>query len=155
MEYSKLVSVTGMPGLYELVSSKTDGAVVRSLEDKSSHFISSRIHNFSQLEGIEVFTKGDNVNLGEIFKAMEKSTEKLPDEKDPAAIKKYFEKVYPDMDFDRVYNSDQKKMVRWFNSLKKYDIEIKLPAPPDESSGKDAEPETTEDKPASKKANKK
>lgn len=155
MEYSKLVSVTGMTSLYELISSKADGAVVRSLEDKTSHFISSRIHNFSQLEGIEVFTKGDNVNLGEIFKAMEKSTEKLPDEKDPAAVKKYFEKVYPDMDFDRVYNSDQKKMIRWFAILKKYDIEIKLPVPAEETPVEKAEPEAMEEKTASKKTKKK
>jgi hypothetical protein len=155
MEYSKLVSVTGMPGLYELISSKTDGAVVRSLEDKTSHFISSRSHNFSQLEGIEVFTKGDNVNLGEIFKAMEKSPENLPDEKDPAAVKKYFEKVYPDMDFDRVYSSDQKKMVRWFNSLKKHDIEIKLPTPPEEPEVEEIKAETAEEQPTAKKAKKK
>lgn len=155
MEYSKLVSVTGMPGLYELISSKADGAVVRSLEDKSSHFISSRIHNFSQLEGIEVFTKGDNVNLGEVFMAMEKSTEKLPDEKDPSAVKKYFEKVYPDMDFDRVYNSDQKKMVRWFNSLKKHNIEIKLSTPAEEPQAEELKTETVEEKPATKKTKQK
>jgi hypothetical protein len=57
MEYSKIVAVTGLPGLYELLNSKTDGAIVRSLDDKSTKFVSSRIHNFSQLESIEVFTK--------------------------------------------------------------------------------------------------
>ena len=73
MEYSKLVAVTGLPGLYELINSKTDGAIVRSLEDNSTKFASSRIHNFSHLESIEVFTTGDNVNLVEIFYAMEKA----------------------------------------------------------------------------------
>lgn len=155
MEYSKLVSVTGMPGLYELVSSKSDGAVVRALEDKTSHFISSRIHNFSQLEGIEVFTKGENVNLGEIFKAMENSSEQLPDEKDPTAVKKYFEKVYPDMDFEKVYSSDQKKMIRWFAALKKYGVEIKLPTIAEETSAEEVKQETAEVKPAAKKEKKK
>ena len=155
MEYSKLVSVTGMQGLYELVSSKSDGAVVRSLEDKTSHFISSRIHNFSQLEGIEVFTKGENVNLGEIFKAMEKSNEELPDEKDPIAVKKYFEKVYPDMDFEKVYSSDQKKMVRWFASLKKHGVEIKLPTIAEEPPAEEVKPETADEKPTAKKEHKK
>jgi hypothetical protein len=56
MEYSKLVSVTGLPGLFELLSSKADGGVVKSLEDKSTKFVSTRIHNFSHLESIEVFT---------------------------------------------------------------------------------------------------
>lgn len=131
MEYSKLVAVTGLPGLYELINSKTDGAIVRSLEDNSTKFASSRIHNFSHLESIEVFTVGDNVNLAEIFNAMEKA-DSLPDTKDNAAIKKYFEKVFPDIDFERVYPSDLKKMIKWFDVLKKNNVEIKLSEPVEE-----------------------
>lgn len=127
MEYNKLVAVSGLPGLFELINSKTDGAIVRSLDDKTTRFVSSRIHNFSQLESIEVYTTGDNVNLAAILLAMEKSNEKLPDEKDADAIKKYYQKVYPDLDFERVYNSDLKKMIKWFSVLKKNNIEIKLP----------------------------
>jgi hypothetical protein len=126
MEYSKIVAVTGLPGLYELLNSKTDGAIVRSLDDKSTKFVSSRIHNFSQLESIEVFTKRENVNLVEILKAIDTSKEKLPDEKDNAALKSYFNKVYPDLDFDRVYSSDLKKMIKWFSVLKSNEIEFKL-----------------------------
>jgi hypothetical protein len=126
MEYAKIVAVTGLPGLFELVSSKSDGAIVRSLEDKSTKFVSSRIHNFSHLESIEVYTVRDNVNLVDIFTAMDQSGEKLPDDKDNSAVKKYFEKVYADLDFDRVYSSDMKKMVKWFAVLKSNDIEIKL-----------------------------
>lgn len=126
MEYSKIVAVTGLPGLYELLNSKTDGAIVRSLDDKSTKFVSSRIHNFSQLESIEVFTKRENVNLVEILKAIDTSKEKLPDEKDNTALKNYFVKVYPDLDFDRVYSSDLKKMIKWFSVLKNNNIELKL-----------------------------
>ena len=96
MEYSKLVAVTGLPGLYELVNSKNDGAIVRSLDDNSTKFASSRIHNFSHLESIEVFTTGDNVNLVEIFQAMEA------------------------------------EMVKWFDVLKKNNVELKLSEPPAE-----------------------
>ena len=132
MEYSKLVAVTGLPGLFELINSKTDGAIVRSLDDKSTRFVSSRIHNFSHLESIEVYTVRDNVNLVDVLNAMEAAGGKLPDEKDAAAIKKYFEKVYPDMDFERVYASDMKKMVKWFEVLKKNNVEIKLSEIPEE-----------------------
>ena len=93
MEYNKIIAVTGLPGLYELLSSKSDGAIVRSLDDKSTRFVASRVHNFSHLESIEVYTVRDNVNLVDILKAMEASTEKLPDEKDGAALKAYFSKV--------------------------------------------------------------
>ncbi len=126
MEYSKLISITGLPGLFEMVGSKTDGAIVRSLEDKTTKFVSSRVHNFSHLESIEVYTVRDNVNLVEVFQAMDKSKEKIPAENDAKAVKSYFEKVYADMDFDRVYASDMKKMVKWFNILKANEVELKL-----------------------------
>jgi len=140
MEYSKLVAVTGLPGLFELINSKTDGAIVRSLEDKSTRFVSSRVHNFSHLESIEVYTIRDNVNLVDVFNAMDKAGGKLPDEKDAAAVKKYFEKAYPDMDFERVYASDMKKMVKWFEVLKKNNVEIKLSEIPEEAEEEIAEP---------------
>ena len=139
MEYNKIIAVTGLPGLYELLSSKSDGAIVRSLDDKTTRFVSSRIHNFSHLESIEVYTVRDNVNLVDILKAMEASAEKLPDEKDGADLKAYFTKVYPDLDFGRVYSSDLKKMVKWYSVLKANNIEIKLSEPEEE----EAVPEET------------
>jgi len=126
MEYSKMISISGMPGLYELVGSKKDGAIVRSLDDKTTKFVSSRIHNFSHLESIEVYTVRDNVNLVEILTAIDTAGEDLPSEKDNAAIKAYFQKVYPDMDFERVYASDMKKMIKWYSVLKANNVELKL-----------------------------
>ncbi len=149
MEYSKLVAVTGLPGLYELMNSKTDGAIVRSLDDKSTKFVSSRVHNFSHLESIEVYTTGENVNLVDIFNAMTKAAGSLPDDKDSAAVKKYFEKVYPDMDFERVYSSDMKKMVKWFAVLQKNEVEIKLSEVPEEEEQEEPAPAPAEaEKPA-------
>ena len=133
MEYNRLISVTGFSGLFELVSSKNDGAIVRSLDDNTTKFVSSRMHQFSHLESIEVYTVEDNVNLSEIFLAMNASAEALPSEKDNKAIKAYFEKVYPNMDFEKVYNSDMKKMVRWFGIIKSQNIEIKLSELPEET----------------------
>ena len=143
MSYNKLVSVTGLSGLFELVSSKADGGIVRSLEDKSTKFVSNRIHSFSHLESIEVFTVKDNVNLADVFLAMKESKEALPDGKaDAKAIKSYFEKVFPDMDFERVYGSDMKKMIRWYDILQKNNVEIKLSEAGDEN----ASPEVTAEK---------
>ncbi|MEN9371701.1 MAG: hypothetical protein RL152_1460 [Bacteroidota bacterium] len=132
MEYNKLISVTGFSGLFELVSSKNDGAILKSLEDNTTKFISNRLHQFSHLESIEVYTNDENVNLADVFKAMNASTETLPSEKDNKAVLSYFQKVFPEMDFERVYSSDMKKMVRWFNVIKKHNIEIKLTEAPEE-----------------------
>ncbi len=125
MEYGKIIAVTGLPGLFELVSSKSNGAIVRSLEDQSTRFVASRVHNFSHLESIEVYTVRDNINLVEVFIAMSNSNEPFPDVKDVNALKSYFQKVYPDLDFERVYSSDLKKMVKWFGILKSNNIELK------------------------------
>lgn len=148
MEYEKIISVTGLPGLYELVSSKSDGAIVRSLDDKSTRFVSSRVHNFSHLETIEVYTNRENVNLVDVFNAMDAKGEKLPDEKDNNALKKYFENVYPDLDFERVYTSDMKKMVKWFSVLKANNIEIKLREEEEPEEQPQAEPEPKKEKKA-------
>lgn len=141
MEYSKLIAITGLTGLFELVSSKNDGAIVKNLQEKNTQFVSSRKHQFSHLESIEIYTKADNVNLVEIFQAMGTHSDvALPDTKDTKALKAYFEKVFPDMDFDRVYMSDMKKMVRWFAQIQEAGIEPKLremesnEAPEEESS---------------------
>jgi hypothetical protein len=154
MDYSKLVAVTGLPGLFELINSKTDGAIVRSLDDKTAKFISSRVHQFSHLESIEVYTVRDNVNLVDVFHAMEKAGGSLPDDKDSGEVRAYFEKAFPDMDFERVYNSDMKKMVKWYAALKKNNVEIKLTEIPEEEEV-EAEPVVEEKKPAKKTAKKK
>jgi len=123
MEYNRIVAVTGMPGLFEVVSSKSDGAIVRSLEDQSTKFISSRVHNLSHLESIEVYTVRDNVQLADIFTAMKASNVAKPDVKDNKALKSYFEQVYPDLDFERVYSSDMKKMIKWFEVIESNNID--------------------------------
>lgn len=124
MEYNRIVAVTGMPGLFEVVSSKSDGAIVRSLEDQSTRFVSSRVHNLSHLESIEVYTVRDNVQLSDIFTAMKADGAALPEVKDNKALKSYFEKVYPDLDFERVYGSDMKKMVKWYEIISQNGIDF-------------------------------
>ncbi len=137
MEYVKIIAVTGMPGLYEMLSNKGDGAIVKSLDDHSTKFVSGRVHNFTHLESIEVYTQRENVNLSVVLNAMKDSGEKLPDERDNKALQAYFKKVYPELDFDRVYASDMKKMVKWLSVLQKNDVDIKL-----------SEPEPEEEEPA-------
>lgn len=125
MQYREIVAVTGLGGLFQLVASKQDGAIVRSLEDKSTRFVSSRIHNFTPLESIEVFTTGDNVNLALVFQAMQdKESQFAPidPKSDNNTIKAYFKNVFPEFDEERVYVSDMKKMVKWFGILKQNEL---------------------------------
>lgn len=118
MQYREIVAVTGLGGLYHLMSTKSDGAIVRSLGDNATRFISSRQHNVTPLESIEIYTTGNNVRLHEVLQAMKESGTARPDPKaDNNTIRGYFREVYPDMDEDRVYTSDMKKMLKWFEIL--------------------------------------
>ena len=54
-------------------------------------------------------------------------SEALPNDKDAKLIQAYFKKVYPKMDFERVYPSDMKKMIKWFAQLQKHEVTPTLP----------------------------
>ncbi|MGH2642990.1 MAG: DUF5606 family protein, partial [Chitinophagaceae bacterium] len=125
MEYKEIVSVSGEAGLFQLLSSKSDGAIVRSLDGKVTKFIPSRNHNFTPLESIEVFTTGENVMLADVFKAMKdnESAQSVPDSNtDNKAVKNYFQEIFPSLDEERVYQSDLKKMLKWYPQLKHADL---------------------------------
>lgn len=125
MEFKEIVAVTGLGGLFQLLSTKTDGAILRSLEDQSTRFVSARVHTFTPLESIEVFTTAENTTLSEVFRAMKAAEETLepPDPKaDTAQLRQYFSKAFPVLDLERVYTSDMKKMIRWYQLLRSHDL---------------------------------
>ncbi len=126
MEYREIVAVTGLSGLYQLMATKADGAIVRNVADKTTRFISARQHNVTPLESIEVYTTGDNVRLHLVFmKMLENEATNAPSAvkiNDNAAIKAYFKGIFPEFDEDRVYVSDMKKMLKWFEILKSNDL---------------------------------
>jgi hypothetical protein len=127
MEYRQIVAVTGLTGLYQLVSTKNDGALVRSLADKSIKFVSSRLHQITPLESIEIYTYSDNVRLHNVLESMKENdaaiTELVSGKKAAANdIRAYFATVLPDFDQERVYTSDIKKIMKWYELLKANDL---------------------------------
>jgi len=125
MEYREIVAVTGLGGLFQLLATKSDGAIVRNLADKSTKFISARLHNVTPLESIEVYTTGENMRLHEVFQKMqdnENSVAILDPKSDNNSVKNYFKAVFPDFDEDRVYVSDMKKMLKWYELLKENNL---------------------------------
>lgn len=126
MEYRHVVAVTGLSGLFVLVSTKNDGAIVRSLVDNNIKFISSRLHQITPLESIEIYTTEDkNVRLHEVFELIQgDDTEvlELNTRKDDKALRELFGRILPSFDKDRVYTSDIKKVFKWYEILKKADM---------------------------------
>lgn len=173
MEYREIVAVTGIGGLFQLLATKSDGAIVRNLSDQTTKFISARLHNVTPLESIEIYTTGDNVRLHDVLQKMKDNEGSLkPLEgkavSDNKAVKEYFQSVYPDLDEDRVYVSDMKKILKWYDLLKANDLLdfTKMQQPAQEEGAEEAqlstetaaqgeEATTEEEKPAKKAATKK
>jgi hypothetical protein len=126
MEYREIVAVTGIGGLFQLLSTKSDGAIVRNLTDKSTKFIPARVHNVTPIESIEIYTIDENVRLHVVLQAIkdsEKTTALVDGKKaDNQTIKTYFKTIFPALDEDRVYVSDMKKMLKWYELLKANDL---------------------------------
>ncbi len=147
MEYREIVAVTGLTGLYQLLTTKSDGAIVRNVADKSTKFISARQHNVTPLESIEVYTTGDNVRLQDVFRKMLEHEETVPlaDPKsaDSHTIKTYFKSIFPEFDDERVYVSDMKKMLKWYELLKANDL-LRFAEPVEEAVAEEVTPSLEE-----------
>jgi len=126
MKYNELVAISGLSGLFQLVSTKSDGAIVKNLEDNTTKFVPARLHNVTPLDSIEVFTEEDNVRLFDVFLDFKKNEENSGAfdvaKADNKKIKEHFGKLFPTYDKDRVYVSDMKKMIKWFVILKRLDL---------------------------------
>jgi hypothetical protein len=119
MDLSKILSISGRSGLFQVVSQAKNAVIVESLTDKK-RFPAFGHERMSSLEEISIFTTGEDRPLKEVFKAFFNKYEGKPaiDAKsDNISLKKAFEEVVPDYDAERVYISDIKKMIAWYNQL--------------------------------------
>lgn len=126
MNFSDLVSISGLSGLYQLMGTKSDGAIVKNFDDDKTLFVSARKHEVTPLDSIEVYTQTDNVPLREVFSTFKKNegdVETIAVHKDGnKVIQETFGKLFPDYDKSRVYASDMKKMLKWYGILKKLEL---------------------------------
>jgi hypothetical protein len=120
MSLKGIMSIAGMSGLYKLVAQTKSGFVVESLTDQKRYPISSS-QKISMLDDISVFTKGGDMPLKEVLLKMKEhdaEAAKADPKGNPDALKKFFKKVLPDFDEEKVYTSDIKKMVIWYQLVK-------------------------------------
>jgi len=122
MSLDKIMSISGKPGLYKVLTQTRTGAIVESLLDKKR--INVTIHsNVSVLSEIAIYTIHEEKPLAEIFQSInekengQQTSVSHKDSKD--ALEEYFFNVLPDYDEDRVYVSDIKKVIQWYNLLQK------------------------------------
>jgi len=125
MSLDKILSISGKPGLYQIVAQTRNGFVAESLIDKKK--VAVNIHNnISVLSEIAVYTLTEELPLREVFKKIKDKENGQPtsishkDSKD--TLEEYFFSVLSDYDEDRVYASDIKKIVQWYNLLQQHDM---------------------------------
>lgn len=119
MSLKKILSISGKPGLYELKVQTRTGFVAESLLDGKKITVGLRV-NVSLLSEIAVYTYNEEVRLAEVLKAIaikENEGPAISHKEDEATLKSYFREVLPEFDEDRVYTSDIKKVLNWYNLL--------------------------------------
>lgn len=120
MGLEKILSVAGKPGLYKLITQTRTGFVAESLLDGKRITVSLR-SSVSVLSEIAIYTLEEEVPLREVFEKIQskedggKTSISHKDEK--IKLEEYFFEVLPNYDEDRVYVSDIKKVIQWYNIL--------------------------------------
>ena len=119
MSLQKVLAISGKPGLFELKVQTRTGFVAESLLDGKKITVGMK-SNVSLLSEIAVYTYTEEVKLAEVFKAIatkENEGPTISHKEDNAVLVNYFREVMPEFDEERVYPSDIKKIVNWYNML--------------------------------------
>ncbi|HOP00078.1 MAG TPA: DUF5606 domain-containing protein [Bacteroidales bacterium] len=147
MVLKDIMSISGEPGLFKFIAQGKNAIIVEHLETlrRSSAFGSARI---SSLDEISVYTEKEDVPLSKVFDAIfekENGGPAIDYKSDPEKLKTYLEEVLPEYDKTRVYVSDIKKLVHWYNILHSLNMLVK--EEPEPVKEEDVKPDTPEDKP--------
>lgn len=121
MDLSGIISIAGMSGLYKVVAQSKNGIIVESLSDKK-RMPAFATHRVSALEDVSVYSTGEDVPLKDVFQKIfdkEKGGACIDHKQADAELKKYFKAAFAEYDEDRVYTSDIKKILMWYNLLQK------------------------------------
>ena len=155
MVLKDILAISGEPGLFKFIAQGKNAIIVEHLETgkRSSAFSSAKI---SSLEDISVFTENEDLSLGKVFdKIFEKESggPAIDSKSEAEKLKKYFEEIVPDYSKERVYLSDIKKIILWYNLLHKKELLIK--EEPEKTTDSDKKESKTDSAPASEKKKKK
>ncbi len=138
-----ILAISGEQGLFKFIAQGKNAMIVENIETgkRSSAFSSAKV---SSLDEISIFTDGDDLPLGKVFdRIFEKETggPAIDSKSSSEDLKKYFSEIVPEYSKDKVYMSDIKKVVMWYNLLQKKDLLIR--EEPEKATGADVSvPET-------------
>jgi hypothetical protein len=143
-ELKDIISITGKPGLYQVIARTGKGVIVESLDDKRTRMPVQNNYQVALLEEITIFTENEEeLTLKTVFNNIEKKDGKtlsVSFNDEPVKIKEYFSEIAPGFDQNRVYISDMKKVLKWYELLASFG---KIEAAP-EATEPEGETETKE-----------
>jgi len=119
MDLSKILAISGKPGLYKMLTQTKNGMVVESIND-GKRFTAFAHEQISTLEEISIYTDDEDMPLKDVFKAMYDKLDgkaAISHKSDPEELKGFFEEAVPSYDKENVYVSDIKKVINWYNTL--------------------------------------
>lgn len=121
MDLKGIISISGRPGLFKIVTQGKSNVIVESLIDKK-RFPAFASEKISSIEDISIFTYDEDVKLTEVFSSLltlNEGKEGINHKVDEPVLRKTFEGILPNYDIDRVYLSDIRKVFQWYNLLLK------------------------------------
>ncbi|MDO3642649.1 DUF5606 domain-containing protein [Mucilaginibacter sp. L3T2-6] len=123
MNLQGIVAVSGKPGLWRALAQNKTGYILESLDAQKTKLVANlSTAKLAALHEITIFGLEDDIKLTDVFERM-KSASGVPDAKaDGKALRTFFREVAPHHDEEKVYASDMKKIISWYNILKEYPL---------------------------------
>jgi len=126
MNVEGIISVSGKPGLYKVLGQTKNGVIVESLIDGKKSAMSST-SKISALQDIAIYTYTEELPLADVLdriRVKENGAPSIAHKSSTAVLSEYFKEVLADYDEDRVYTSDIKKVISWYNTLQKVGLAV-------------------------------
>lgn len=126
MDLEGLISVSGKPGLFKVIGQSKNGVIVKNLSD-GKKMAMSNTSKMSALQDIAIYTYTEEVPLEDVLELIRKKEDGQPainHKSSSNELKNYFKEILPSFDEDRVYASDIKKVISWYNNLQKLGLAV-------------------------------
>lgn len=126
MNVEGIISVSGKPGLYKVLGQTKNGVIVESLINGKKSSISST-SKMSALQDISIYTYTEDLPLADVLdkiRVKENGAPSIGHKSSAAVLSEYFKEILADYDEDRVYTSDIKKIISWYNTLQKVGLAL-------------------------------
>ncbi len=121
MQLEKIISISGKPGLFKLISQLRNGFIIEDVTTQKKISISNT-SQVSLLDNISMYTFDSEVPLFDVFENIAKKEDykaTISHKASPEELRSFMAEVLPNYDVERVYDSDIKKLVQWYNILQK------------------------------------